>query len=171
MIKTLHGRLRPVELFIAQTALWVMVGLIFSAGFARLLGHPINWAIDVSTCLFAWACFLSADIAWRDDKLMNVDVLVRRFPENLRQRLRWTNYVILIAFLLYLIFFGAWLSYTTRARSFQGIPGFSYTWVTLSIPVGSLCLLLTTIVKLTRDLGRKPAEAAGGSAARARTGE
>jgi TRAP-type transport system small permease protein len=154
MMKTLHGYLRTVELFVAQTTLWAMVILIFSAGFARLMGQPINWAIDISTCLFAWSCFLSADIAWREDKLMNVDVLIRQFPENARRWLRWINYTILIGFLLYLIIFGASLSYTTRARSFQGIPGFSYTWVTLSIPVGSLCLLFTTILKFMRDFGR-----------------
>ena len=28
-------------------------------------GYPLNWTIDVATCLFAWACFLCADIAWR----------------------------------------------------------------------------------------------------------
>ena len=151
-MKSVYGYLGKIESWIAQTTLWTMVALIFSAGIARLLRYPINWAIDISTCLFAWSCFLSADIAWRKDKLMNVDVLIRRFPENVRRTLRLANYMILFGFLIYLIVFGAWLSYTTRARAFQGIPNFSYTWVTLSVPVGAICLLITTILKFARDI-------------------
>ena len=151
-MKTVYDTLCKIEFLVAQITLWTMVLLIFSAGIARLLLHPINWAIDVSTCLFAWSCFLSADIAWREDKLMNVDVLIRKFSDKARRYLRMLNYSILIAFLIYLIVFGIWLSYTTRARSFQGIPGFSYTWVTLSVPVGAMGLFITTIIKLVRDI-------------------
>lgn len=152
LMKTFYGYLCQVESFVAQTTLWAMVVLIFSAGIARLMLHPINWAIDASTCLFAWSCFLSADVAWREDKLMNVDILIRKFPENTRRYLRLLNYFILFGFLAYLIVFGIQLSYTTRARTFQGIPGFSYTWVTLSVPIGALFLLLTTVLKLVRDV-------------------
>jgi TRAP-type transport system small permease protein len=129
------------ESIIARTTLIVMVVLIFSAAVARVFRYPINWAIDISTFLFAWSCFLSADVAWREDKIMNVDLLVKRFPVNVQRFLKYVNYIILIAFLLFLVVFGFWLSYTTRSRSFQGIPGFSYTWVTLSVPVGSFMLL------------------------------
>jgi len=33
----------------------------------------------------------------------------------------------------------------SRARSFQGIPEISYSWVTMSMPVGCLLLLVTTL--------------------------
>jgi TRAP-type C4-dicarboxylate transport system permease small subunit len=161
-MKTLYAYLCRIESLVAQITLWTMVLLIFAAGFARLLLHPINWAIDVSTCLFAWSCFLSADIAWRENKLMNVDIMIRNFSERTRLRLRLLNYAILVGFLLYLIVFGISLSYTTRARSFQGIPGFSYTWVTLSVPVGAVCLLITTMLKFVRDIrGEDPAQRSG----------
>jgi TRAP-type C4-dicarboxylate transport system permease small subunit len=151
-MKTVYDYFRKVEAFTAQTALWSMVTLIFAAAIARLLLYPINWAIDLSTCLFAWSCFLSADVAWHENKMMNVDVLIRKLPENTRRRLRLLNYVILFVFLAYLMAFGIWLSYTTRARTFQGIPGFSYTWVTLSVPVGAMCLFITTSIKFAREI-------------------
>ena len=151
-MKTVYDYFRKVEAFIAQTTLWAMVTLIFAAAIARLLLYPINWAIDLSTCLFAWSCFLSADIAWNENKLMNVDIMIRNFPEKAKRHLKLLNYVILFAFLIYLMVFGSWLSYTTRARTFQGIPGFSYTWVTLSVPVGALCLFITTIIKFTSEV-------------------
>ena len=141
-----------VEAFIARVTLMSMVLLIFAAALARVLRHPINWAIDISTFLFAWSCFLSADVAWRENKLMSVDLFVRLFSEKIKMHIRFFNYFILIGFLIYLIVFGFWLSYTTRARSFQGIPSFSYTWVTLSVPVGSILLLITTILKIKNKL-------------------
>jgi len=146
-----YERLCKIEAFVARIALWAMVILIFTAGIARLLKSPINWAVDLSTCLFAWSCFLSADVAWRENKLMNVDVLVKLYPEKARRFANSFNYIVLIGFFLYLIFFGAWLSYTTRERTFQGIPGFSYTWVTLSVPVGAIFLLMTALSKIKRD--------------------
>ncbi len=142
------------EALVAQVTLWGMVLLIFTAGVARLVGSPINWAVDMSTCLFAWSCFLSADIAWRENKLMRVDVFLQYFPERMQRSLEVLNYVVLIGFFLYLIVFGVHLSYTTRVRTFQGIPGFSYTWVTLSVPVGAVFLLLTAIMKIRRESGR-----------------
>ena len=136
----------------ARITLWGMVILIFSAGVARLLKVPINWAIDMSTCLFAWSCFLSGDVAWREDKLMSVDVFVKLYPEKVKRFMKLFNYIVLIGFFVYLIFFGMSLSYTTRERTFQGIPGFSYTWVTLSVPVGAIFLLMTAIFKIKRDI-------------------
>jgi TRAP-type transport system small permease protein len=153
-MKNLYDRLCEFEALVARLTLWGMVILIFLAGVARLLKEPINWAVDMSTCLFAWSCFLSADVAWRENKLMNVDVLVRLYPEKLQRSAKWFNYLVLIAFFLYLIIFGLWLSYTTRERTFQGIPGFSYTWVTLSVPVGAFFLLMTAILKMKNDYAR-----------------
>lgn len=132
-----------------------MVVLIFAAGIARLLKYPMNWAMDMSTCLFAWSCFLSGDVAWREDKLMSVDVLVKLYPENVKRFMKLFNYIVLFGFFVYLIYFGTSLSYTTRERTFQGIPGFSYTWVTLSVPVGAVFLLMTAIYRIKRDLSQQ----------------
>ena len=158
-MKKFYDWLCALESFAARITLWGMVGLIFAAGIARLMRAPINWAVDMSTCLFAWSCFLSADVAWRENKLMNVDFLVRKFPERIRHFLKMFNYTVLVGFLIYLILFGIWLSYTTRARTFQGIPGFSYTWVTLSVPVGATFLLITTALRIRRE--KSPGKASG----------
>jgi len=151
-MRTLYGYVCAAEAFIARTFLIVMVLLIFSAGLARVFGHPINWAVDVATCLFAWACFLSADIAWRKSRLMSVDVLTVRLSQRGQRACRLLNYCILTTFLLYLIPTGLWLSYISRARSFQGIPEFSYSWITMSLPAGALLLLITTLLKVREDL-------------------
>jgi len=53
--------------------------------------------------------------------------------------------------LAYMVYYGFHLSYTTRLRTFQGIPGFSYTWVTISVPIGCLLMLTTAVLKV-KDL-------------------
>ena len=58
------------------------------------------------------------------------------------------------AFLLYVSVMGVWLSWVSRAKSFQGIPEVSYSWVTMSMPVGAALLLLTTWLKV-RDQWRR----------------
>jgi TRAP-type C4-dicarboxylate transport system permease small subunit len=82
---------------------------------------------------------------------MCVDIFVRLFPEKVKRYFDMFNYIVIMGFSVYLIFFGIQLSYTTRERTFQGIPNFSYTWVTLSLPVGAIFLLLTGILKIRRD--------------------
>jgi TRAP-type C4-dicarboxylate transport system permease small subunit len=151
-MKKFYEVLCTVEAFLARMFLMVMVVLIFGAGIARLVGHPINWAIDAATCVFAWACFLSADVAWRKDKLMSVAVLTNHLPEKGQKYCRLLNYSILTVFLVYLIPTGLWLSYVSRERTFQGIPDFSYSWVTMSLPLGATLLLMTTILKFRNEI-------------------
>jgi TRAP-type C4-dicarboxylate transport system permease small subunit len=147
-MKSLYVRLQWAESTVAGLFLVVMVCLIFLGGVARLVGYPQNWTTDVSTCLFAWACFLCADIAWRSGSLMTIDLATNLLPQKMQRALQWINHGVLVAFLLYLIVAGVWLSWISRIRSFQGLPDISYSWVTMSLPVGAALLLLTTIVKM-----------------------
>ncbi len=148
----LYSGLKKLEATLAGAFLILMVALIFTGGIARLLHYPLNWTIDLATCFFAWACFLCADIAWRNDALMSINLVSDAMPEKVRRALTYSNYLILVAFLGYVIYAGVWLSYVSRARSFQGIPGVSYSWVTASLPVGAALLLITTLLKIAQAL-------------------
>jgi TRAP-type transport system small permease protein len=146
-----------LEVVIAGTFLVLMVVLIFGGGIARMLHYPLNWTGDAATCLFAWACFLCADIAWRNNSLMSIDILTDRLPERAQFALRMLNYALIATFLLYLVVMGVYLSWISRIRSFQGIPSVSYSWVTMSLPVGSILLLVTTALRVRQELrGERP---------------
>ncbi len=144
--------LNKAEAIIAGTFLILMVVLIFVGGLARLAHVPLNWTIDMATCLFAWACFLAADIAWRKNSLMAIEIVTDKLPERLQSAFRMLNYALISAFLVYLIVWGGYLSWTSRIRSFQGIPGVSYSWVTMSLPVGAALMLLTTLRKVLAEM-------------------
>ena len=64
MVKRFYAAVVRGEAWIAGAFLLLMVVLIFAGGAARLVGHPQNWTTDAATCLFAWACFFCADLAW-----------------------------------------------------------------------------------------------------------
>jgi len=155
-MRSIHLHLGRMEAVIAAIFLVVMVLLIFGGGLARLAAVPQNWTFDVSTCLFAWACFLCADIAWRKDSLMSIELLTARLPAAARRVLLLVNYALIAAFLVYVVYAGFWLSWISRARSFQGIPWVSYSLVTLSFPVGAALLLFTTAFKALDALRHAP---------------
>ena len=152
-MRKIYETIGKFEAVVAGTFLILMVLLIFLAGLARLVSHPLNWTIDFATCFFAWACFICADIAWRRDALMSIELVTERLPASAQRLLTYVNYVILLAFLTFVVIYGAQLAWISRARSFQGISWISYSWVTASLPFGGLLLAMTTIVKLI-DLRR-----------------
>ncbi len=157
-MKKLYDSLCKAEAVIASAFLLAMVVLIFVGGLARLAHHPLNWTIDLATCLFAWACFLAADVAWRNNSMMAIEVVTNRLPAQVQTLLRRLNYALISLFLAYLIYYGFYLAWVSRVRSFQGIPGVSYSWVTISLPVGALLLLITTLLKMRADLRGEVAE-------------
>lgn len=152
MLKRLYDQVCAAEAFVAAAFLVLMVLLIFLGGVMRMLGAPINWSGDAATAFFAWACFLCADIAWRKNSLMAIEVLTSRLPERVQTLFRMINYTLITVFLTYLIIMGVYLSWISRARSFQGIPEISYSWVTMSLPVGAALLLITTVLRVRAEL-------------------
>ena len=148
----LYDRLCAGEAWIAGAFLVLMVGLIFLGGVSRVLGYPLNWSTDFATAFFAWACFLCADIAWRRNSLMSIELVTSRLTPPAQKALRLANYGVISAFLAYLVVMGTWLAWASRARSFQGIPEISYSWVTMSLPVGGALLLVTTLLKVRDEL-------------------
>jgi len=143
------------ESFLTKVFIVFLVALVFVAAATRYLGHPINWSVDIAVCLFAWCTFLGGDVALRKDKLMNVEFFIGKLSPEKRRTVELLNLFIILIFLAALLVYGAKLSYTTRFRTFQGIPWFSYTWVTISVPIGSMLMMITTILKV-REKWRTP---------------
>jgi len=154
-MKKLYEYICKGETFLIKVFMVFILGLVFIAASTRYMGYPINWSVDMAVCLFAWCTFLSGDVALRNNKLMNVDFLIRKLPEKNKNVVELINLFIILIFLAALIGYGAKLSYTTRFRAFQGIPWFSYTWVTLSVPVAALLMMITTILKIREKLKKR----------------
>ena len=147
-MKKFSSSIVKIETAVAGVCLASSTTLIFLAAAARSVDRPINWSLDISLFLFAWATFLGADVAFRADKLVNVDVLVDRLPERGARVLKALNYLLIFVFLVGLVIYGFISVYKSRQRAFQGIPSVSYSWVSLSLPVGCVLLAQTTASKI-----------------------
>ncbi len=144
--------LRIVESTLAQAFLLVSVLSVLVGALTRAFGHPQNWTLDLAVFAFAWSVFLSADVAWARNKLVAMDFLVQRFPRKFRQGVQLLNLVLIALFFSFVAYHAVLVAYESRFRTYQGIPGLSYTWVALSPTVGALLLLVTTLEKIFRLL-------------------
>lgn len=165
-MKKLYRNFCKIEEFISCAFFFSMVLLVFLSAIARLLQHPLVWSIDVSQLLLAWTAFLGADVAFRRGKLVGLDLFTRKLPEKLQDVLILINQIlILVAFIIFIIY-GFRLSMDSWKRAFQTLP-ISYSFVTLSLPVSSIFMAITDVLKIretmNRLLGRNRLETEGGS--------
>lgn len=154
-----------VEMTVAKLALLASTFLIFASSLARYAGAPMNWSLEISMFIFAWCVFLSADVALRNDRMVNLDLLVRRLPPRAREVMSLIVYGLILAFLMVLMYYGFSLTWKTRVRTFHGVD-FSYAWVTLSLPFAAVLMSVTTCLKLRerwrRLVAPTDADASGG---------
>jgi TRAP-type C4-dicarboxylate transport system permease small subunit len=77
-----------------------------------------------------------------------VDVVINRLPGKVSRILKLICYLIVLAFMIAMVYLGIVLCVKSWARTFQGIPGFSFSWVTMSVPVGFSLMIITTVRKI-----------------------
>lgn len=131
-----------VSLFIVAVTV-----LVFAGGVARTIGHPLNWATDLSLLLMAWIVFLGGDLALRTVGFISVTLLATRLPAILQRILYYLFNAIAIVFLAIVGVFGMVLATENTDRLYQTL-GISYSWAALSAPVGCLLLMITVIRKM-----------------------
>ena len=156
-MKKFYEKFCKAEVAVASICLITCVSVIFISALLRVIGHPINWATDLSLLLFTWSTFMGADIAFRAGKLVNVDILANMLPDCMRKWNKIVIYSVCLMFLCALVYLGLIQSVKTWHRSFNGISWLSYTWVTLSVPVCCLSMVVTTLLKI-RDTVKNVAE-------------
>jgi TRAP-type C4-dicarboxylate transport system permease small subunit len=154
MLLKFYEWLGTVEMRIAKICVVVLSALVLLSAIARTAGHPMSWTVDMATFLFAWSVFLGADAAMRKNMLVSIDLVVCRFPQKMQWYIKILNNILIGIFLIGMVIFGFMLSYTTYFRTFSGLPWLSYTWVTISVPLGCLLMLMTDF-RQTRKLIRE----------------
>lgn len=146
-IQKLYRGFCKIEEILVSAFIAVITFLVFISAVARTARHPLNWAQDVSLLLFAWVVFLGADLALRKTDFVRVDMLVSHFPAKVQKVLYYLMYLLALGFLVILVVYGFPLSISNAKRLFQTL-GISYSWATVSVPIGSLLLMITIILKL-----------------------
>jgi TRAP-type C4-dicarboxylate transport system permease small subunit len=147
MMKKFVNTLVTGEKIITQIFLFLIIILVFVAAVARRVGYPLVWSVDLAQLLFAWTCFLGADLALQQDRHIGVDIFVRWLPKRVYGVILFCSYVLILGFLGIIMIFGTYLAFKNSHRLFNGMP-ISYSWATISAPVGCLLLARTIIGKM-----------------------
>ena len=126
----------------------VMVALVFCSAIARGIGHPLVWSLDVAQLLLCWTSLVGADVAFRHDKFIGLDLFTRKLPPRVQRILELVVLLLMqIAFIIF-INWGVRLSIKSWKRAFQTLP-ISYSFVTIALPVMSILMTLTNVLKIT----------------------
>ena len=147
-VKKVYNAYCKAEEFLFSFLFAVMVALVFSSAIARGIGKPLAWSLDVAQLLLCWTSLVGADVAFRHDKFIGLDLFTRKMPVKVQKVLEIVVLVLMqVAFCIF-IYYGVMLSIKSWKRSFQTLP-ISYSFVTIALPVVSTLMTLTNILKIT----------------------
>jgi C4-dicarboxylate transporter, DctQ subunit len=153
-MKNLYGYFCKLEETLVKSFLVSITFLVFISAIFRTIKYPLNWAVDLSMLLFAWVVFLGANMALRNTELVNVDLFINKFSAKIRKSIYIFWNIIIILFLFFLIWHGIPLAMESTSRQFQTL-GISYSWATISVPVGALLMIITTCIKIFKALKKE----------------
>lgn len=156
-MKKLYNKFCQLEELVALILLAGLTILVFISALMRTFKMPLNWAQDVALVAFAWMIFLGSDIAIRGPGLIGVDLFVRKLPGVIQKALDVIFKVIIIAFLCVLVIYGIQMTVTGWTRQITTLH-ISYSWVTMSVPVGAILMIISTAIRLVETI-KKPASA------------
>lgn len=160
-VKRMYALFCKIELLTVAVILLAITTLVFISAIARTIGSPLNWATDISMLLFAWMVFLGGDIVIRETDLICVDMFQKKLPPPVRKALICLFYVMIMIFLVILVRYGVPLLYRNWKRMFQST-NISYSWCTLSVPVGAALMFVSTLVRTVKLFtGKQEPESAG----------
>ena len=147
-VKKVYNAYCKAEEFLFSFLFAVMVALVFSSAIARGIGKPLAWSLDVAQLLLCWTSLVGADVAFRHDKFIGLDLFTRKMPVKVQKVLEIVVLVLMqVAFCIF-IYYGVMLYIKSWKRSFQTLP-ISYSLVTIALPVMSALMTLTNILKIT----------------------
>ena len=146
-VKKVYNAYCKAEEFLFSFLFAVMVALVFSSAIARGIGKPLAWSLDVAQLLLCWTSLVGADVAFRHDKFIGLDLFTRKMPVKVQKVLEIVVLVLMqVAFCIF-IYYGVMLSIKSWKRSFQTLL-ISYSFVTIALPVMSTLMTLTNILKI-----------------------
>lgn len=140
--------LQRIELAITMSFAVGFTSVLMLGAVLRNVGHPLNWCNDLALLMLAWTTFLGGDIAFRNGRLVNVNLLAARAPINFQKGIAVLVYLILLTMMGTMVWQGFRLCANVGTRTLEGLSMLSYAWVAAAMPVSFSCMILTAIDRL-----------------------
>jgi TRAP-type C4-dicarboxylate transport system permease small subunit len=150
-MRKLYHNLCKAEAAVCGVGFVFLVAFVFLAAILRFFRVSMSWNIDLAMLLLAWTAFLGADIAWRADQLVGIDIVTRRLPRAVQKAITIVIYILITGAMLVILVFGVNLAWIERVRTYQSMP-IPYSLVTLSLVVAGTSMVISTILKIKRAI-------------------
>ncbi|MDR1626247.1 MAG: TRAP transporter small permease [Spirochaetia bacterium] len=124
-----------------------------------ILKAPIFFSEELARYCFIWSCMLGAAMVNRNDEHTSVTFFVNLLPKNLELALYIVREALIMVLLITLIYYGVLLSYTMRTVLTSALE-WSWAIIYMSLPVGSLLMVLSTCRLIARKITKYKGEAA-----------
>lgn len=145
-LKKTNDIINKYELEVAKVGLASIIILVFIGAVSRTIKIPLAWTTDVSQLIFGWVIFLGADAAFTRKRHVGVEIIEARLSPKKRIYLLITWNILIATFLGLCMYYGFILYSKSLLRQFNTIP-LSYSWLTLSVPVGTLLMFRTNMIQ------------------------
>ena len=142
-----YNGLCKVEEAIAMFCLISATLILCVGAVCRAVGNPLTSISEIALCMFAWCVFLGADTAYRRNKLVYVEIIIDSVKPKVKRVLFCVCYILIAAFLGLFIYESIRLVGHSWVRSWSSLPGVSYGWIALCMPVGCTLMLITTAIQ------------------------
>lgn len=157
-------RVIRAELTLAAAMLGVLaVSLILQVLFRYVLARPLSWSEELARFLFVWVSLLGGAAYVSGSGAQSVDLLVRRFPDALRNAVAAVIRAALIVFCLMLVARGWELTEIVHMQR-SPVLGVRMSLVYAAVPVAGALMAMALTLQWVEDRlrpARHPAE--GGS--------
>ena len=155
---SLNTWIKRAEAAIVAVLLGAIVILVFVSAILRMewIGVSIAWNIDMAQLLFGWAVFLGADLAYKHNAHIGMDILAKKLPFAARRAVNLVLLAAIAAFLGIITIFGFYLVAENAERLYASLQ-ISYSYVVVSVPVGCCLMLFTTALKIRDAIKAKDA--------------
>ena len=150
-MKKAYEKFCRLEQWIAMLLLAGITVLVFVSAMMRTIGFPLNWAQDAALIMFAWLSFIGGDIALHSTGLIGVDLIVTHFPKKVQKIIDIAFKVIMLVFLAVLVIYGFQYVMTGYKRLITTL-NVSYAFVTASVPVGALLMIISVGTNLYKSI-------------------
>lgn len=136
-----------IETVVGVVMMTVIVAMVFVGAVTRYFGKPIIWSVDMAQLLFIWVCMIGADRALKNKAHVGVDMIVKMFPAKLQKIITLATYLLCLAFLAFLAYWGVRLCFSNYLRLYATLK-ISYSFGTAAVPIGAVLMIVTLLEQL-----------------------
>jgi len=147
VLRTVYKFLCKAETVLCCVGFIALIALVFLSAILRFFRFSMSWNIDMAMLLLAWTAFLGADIAYRSGQLVGVDLLTRNFSKKVQVIVEILLFIVIMAALIMIVYYGIRLAWLERVRKYQSIP-IPYNIVIISIILASASMAVSTVIKI-----------------------